>query len=503
MSDVESLFARLRERLEEMSHLSVAQNVLHYDMETVMPEGGAEARGATMAYLAGAAHDKLVSEEFGEIVTALKEELDRGNLDEFQSAVVRDAWRDYNLETRLPGSLVRKLKKAETATQHAWEQGKKADDSTAVMPHLTRLVDLHRIKAKLLADDGVSPYDALLDTFEPGMTGERIERVFAPLRSFLSDLVRRIGESPSGPPPDAGLIAMDIESQQRLNREIAEMLGYDFTVGRMDRSAHPFTSRLHPGDTRITTRYDESDYYSSLSAVIHEAGHAMYEQGMPTAFFWAGPGNIRSLGIHESQSRLWENMVGRSREFIRFLWSRLSSTMIVDGVGPEKLYRGVNTVQPSLIRVEADEVTYNLHVCLRFELERALIEGRLEVADLRDAWRAKMRDYLGIEVPGDFSGFLQDVHWPCGYFGYFPTYTIGNLYSAQIWNAVKRDLPDVERGFRDGEFRPLLAWLRENIHAHAAMIEADEVVRRATGSGLDGTDWMRYIDRKYSEIYGL
>jgi len=503
MSDVAGLLARLRGMLEEKSRIEAAANVVQYDMEVSMPDGGAEERGKVLAQLAGACHDRMVASELGEVIAELKTEFCLGNLDELQAAIVRNAWRDYNLETRLPGDLVRELEEVKNATRHVWQMGKRDKDSGPVMPHFARLVGLKRQAAGLLATDGIDPYDALLDIYEPGMTAERLEKEFTPLRVFLRDLVRRIGGSTAGPDPDDRRITADIALQEKLNREMATLLGFDFGAGRLDRSTHPFTHRLHAGDTRITTRYDRGNLLSSFYALLHETGHGMYEQAMPPDLYWTGAGQAPSLGIHESQSRLWENIVGRSQGFVRFLCLRMWALGIFNVIDVAAFHRAVNAVQPSLIRVEADEVTYNLHVILRFELERDLIEGRLEVDDLRDAWNGKVADYLGIEVPDDFSGFLQDTHWPSGMFGYFPTYTIGNLYSAQIFDAAKQDVPDLEDGFARGEFAPLLEWLRANIFVHAGMLPADEIIRRATGSGLDATCWMDYISRKYGEIYGL
>jgi carboxypeptidase Taq len=502
MGAIKVLYTELTRILKDMDHLATAKKVLYYDMETAMPDKGAEARGKTMAYLDAKRHEMLVSPEMAQIVVSLKGAMDDGKLNTLQTAVVRHAWRAYNRAVKLPVDFVRETSEVSTATLHAWEKGKKAGDSGPVMPLLTKLVELKREEATLLSGENMSRYDALLDEFEPGMTTERVTKVFDQMKKFLIDFVRRIGESSDKPNPNIGLAYLEIERQEKLNRQIAELLGFDFSAGRLTRSTHPFTSRMHAGDTGITTRYDENDFYSSLSAVLHEAGHGMYEQGMPDDLFWTDAGQVPSCAIHESQSRLWENMVGRSRDFLQLLDTRFSWWNGLRGLNPD-FYRAVNVVRPSLIRVDADEVTYNLHVCLRFELERDLIEGRLEVDGLRDAWNERMKEYLGLDVPGDFDGFLQDTHWPCGYFGYFPTYTIGNLYSAQIWNAVQRDLPDVSKRFWIGEFKPLLDWLRENIFVHAGMYDAEQIIRRATGSGLHVSDWMFYIEEKYSEIYGL
>ncbi len=502
MVDTQALYAKLAEKLAEISHLRAAAAALEWDTEVLMPEAGSDHRAKVMAYLSGAAHDRSVAPEFGDIVCRLKWELGRGALTEVQEANVRQALKSYERERRLPGELVREMAEVCSASHHVWQQARKASDFGRFLPNLERIIALKREEARLVGPAG-SPYDALLDAFEPGATAASVAAVLDPLRAFLEPFVRRIVTSPRQADPAAARVAAPKDLQERMVRLAAEAIGFDFRAGRLDVSAHPFTSRLHPGDTRITTRYDEADLLEALTGVIHEAGHGIYEQALPADQFGAAAGDAASYGLHESQSRLWENLVGRSRPFWDFFLPKLREAGLALDADPDALYRGVNAVRPSLIRVEADEVTYNLHICLRFEIERELIEGRLEAAGLPAVWNAKVRQYLDIEVPDDARGVLQDVHWSGGLFGYFPSYALGNLYSAQLYEAAKRDLPGLEDGFRRGEFAPLKAWLNERVHRHGATLTADEIVRRAAGAPPDASHFIAYLEAKYGEIYSL
>ncbi len=502
MVDVQELYAKLAGKLAEISHLRAASAALEWDTEVMMPEAGSDHRSRIMAYLSGAAHDLSVSTEFADIVCRLKWELGRGLLSDVQEANVRQALKSYERERRLPGELVRETAEVCSASHHVWMQARKDSDFGKFLPNLERIVALKREEARLVGSAG-SPYDALLDSFEPGATAASVAAILDPLRAFLEPFVRRIVASPHQADPAAARVAAPRDLQARLCRLAAETIGFDFRAGRLDVSAHPFTSRLHPGDTRITTRYDESDLLEALTGVIHEAGHGIYEQALPAAEFGAAAGDAASMGLHESQSRLWENLVGRGRPFWDFFLPVLRANGLAAGADPDALYRGVNAVRPSLIRVEADEATYNLHICLRFEIERELIEGRLQAAALPGVWNARMKQYLGIDVPDDARGVLQDVHWSAGLFGYFPSYALGNLYSAQLYEAAKRDLPGLEDGFRRGEFAPLRAWLNERVHRRGATLTAQEIVRQATGAAPDAACFISYLETKYGEIYRL
>jgi len=342
-----------------------------------------------------------------------------------------------------------------------------------------------------------------LEEYEPGMTTAQVAEILRGLREKLVPFVRELLDRGTPPPPiPPGKYR--IQSQKALCREALETIGYDFSAGRLDDSAHPFTIGLGPGDTRVTNRYNESEPFSALYGALHEGGHALYDQGIPAELFWLGLSGGASYGIHESQSRFWENQIGRSLAFWEFFKPKLSRRFRVFAQkNPEEIFRMVNKVEPSLIRVEADEVTYNLHICLRFELELGLIEGKIKVEELPERWNAAMKEYLGVVPPDDAKGVLQDVHWSGGSFGYFPSYALGNLYAAQFMEALRADLPDLWENVRKGNTAPILSWLREKIHRFGRMYFPGELCEKVTGKKLSPEPFLQYIQEKYSAVYGL
>jgi carboxypeptidase Taq len=338
----------------------------------------------------------------------------------------------------------------------------------------------------------------LLDAFEPKLTASKIESVFTPLAKELTEIVKSAKDLPRVNLPKAHY---PIDIQVKMNHELAADLGYDLKAGRIDVSPHPFTTGFHPTDVRITTRYDENDFYYAVGCTVHETGHALYEQGLPVKEFGNPLGEAVSLGIHESQSRMWENFVGRSPEYIHYLNKKLQkyfpgNPKIID----ETIYKYLNRIEPSLIRVEADETTYNLHIVLRFEIEKGLMEGSIKVADLPEVWNAKMKQYLGVDVPDDAHGVLQDVHWSHGSLGYFPTYTLGNIYAAQLFNKATKEIPSLKSGFMKGEFAPLLKWLRKNIHQEGGRYYPEELIKKVTGEGLNSKYLVDYLKNKAKSI---
>ncbi len=489
----------LRTALKEIAYCNAAKAALEWDMETGMPVAGSEARAETVAFLAGLAHEKSVAPDYGEALTFLREQAEAGKLSADDSALVALAWRQYDRERRLSGEFVRELSNLTAASHHVWAEARRQSAFGLFRPNLERIVALKREQAQALGG-GSAPYDALLDEFEPGARTDALSEVFGRLRRDLSALVRKI-QTGDQPPVLPG-ISLPLDRQVQWNRDFAALLGFDFQAGRLDVSAHPFTMRLHVGDVRITTRYDSADLLYSLMSTAHETGHALYEQGLPAASYGTPVGEAASLGLHESQSRLWENLVARSRPFCDALLERLQGDGHLSGLDAAEFYRSFNRVTPSLIRTEADEVTYNLHICLRFEIERDLIEGRLAVADLPEVWNAKMNEYLGVAVPSDADGVLQDVHWSSGLFGYFPTYALGNIYSAQLFEAARRDLPDLDGLVRRGDFAGLRRWLHDKIHRHGSRYGVEEMMRQAVGDGFqDPAALLDYLERKYGEIY--
>lgn len=504
-SEIERLIELDREQVL-VSHI---ESILSWDMETFMPPKAVDERAEQLALLEGLAHEKLANPEIGRLLDGLGSTLANPmgleSLSPEERSYLRALRRAYDIATKLPAELVTDLARATALAQAAWVEARTANDFAAFAPHLEKLVDLSRRKAACL-DPAKPAYDVLLDQYEPGSTEKGIAEVFGDLRG---ELVRLLGKISSRPQvDDSFLMRPCAESRQAAISEwVMDILGFDKARGRLDTTAHPFTSTLGSDDVRITTRYLEGNFASSVFSTIHESGHALYEMGIEPsqAFRRTKLSEAASMAIHESQSRLWENVVGRSAAFWEPHYEKLCELAgpSLDGVAPAAFVRAINKVEPSLIRTEADEVTYGLHVILRFELESQLISGRLAIADVPKAWNAKMKDLLGIVPPDDASGCLQDVHWSCGYFGYFPSYALGNLYAAQLWDRMKEVLPDVEFGLARGDVAPVREWLREKIHRPGSALLPGELIEKATGSALDPRHFVAYLDDKYSRIYGF
>ncbi|MBD3221247.1 carboxypeptidase M32 [bacterium] len=486
--------ATLHARLRELQHLNQAMALLGWDHEVTMPPRGATGRAAQRATLAGVIHEKMVDAELGVLLE------DLGNdpaLTADDRANVREARRLRDRAVRLPRQLVHDLAETVGLAHAEWVAAREHDDWSRFAPHLARIVDLKRQEARAL-DIGDEPYDALLDEFEPGARTAALLPVFADLEAALRDLLA--GLDTATPPPILPPGPYPRARQAALGREVLVAMGYDLAAGRLDVSAHPFSESMGPGDVRVTTRYDEDDLLSGLTATMHEGGHALYEQGLPEELRDLPAGQAVSLGIHESQSLLWENHVGRGRPFGTWLTGRLREHFPdrLAGLDPDHLVRVMNVVRPGLIRIEADEVTYNLHVILRLRIERALLNDELDVADIPHTWRELSRDLLGVEVPDDRRGALQDIHWCMGAIGYFPTYTLGKLYAAMFWNAARRDLPDLDTHLAAGDCQPLREWLGEHIHRQAARQPAADLCREVCGHHLRADDFVAHLRGKYA-----
>jgi carboxypeptidase Taq len=388
--------------------------------------------------------------------------------------------------------------------QQAWVSARKNADFPSFAPWLEKTLTLKRQEANCIGYK-VHPYDALLDEFEPGDTTADLTAVFSELRAPLVDLIGRIGQSPRKTPAEILERTYPKFAQEKLARDAAVAIGFDFDAGRLDVSVHPFCTGLGPGDTRMTTRYDENYFGDAFFGVLHETGHGLYNQGLPAQHFGTPCGQYVSLGIHESQSRMWENLVGRSRSFWRFFLPKTKAAFpdALGNVSEDDWYRAINDVRPSLIRTESDEATYNLHILLRFELEQAMISGDLAVADIPAAWNEKMKSYLGLVPPDAAKGVLQDIHWSGGAIGYFPTYTLGNMYAAQFFEQARKDLGDLDAMFARGEFAPLLGWLRQNIHSLGRRYTARQLVKKVTGKDLSAQPLLAHLNHKAAEVYGV
>lgn len=491
----------LKERLATVSDLDSASSVLSWDQQTYMPAGGVAGRAEQRATLNRLSHEILASTEIAQLLDAAGEPEPGTDT----AAIIRLTRREHERATKLPSRLVAEISRATTLAEPAWEQARAASDFPMFAPHLEKILGLQREAVEHLGYED-HPYDALLDRYEPGSRKARLETMFDDLKRGTADMVRGISAH-SEEVREAPLHGkFDELKQEEFGRMISTSFGYDWDRGRQDRAVHPFCINFGgPGDVRMTTRFDPDWLSPALFATLHETGHALYEQGVDPAYSRTPISGGASLGLHESQSRLWENVVGRSLPFWRHFYPRLQKAFpeTLGSADLETFYRAVNAARPSEIRVEADELTYNLHVALRFELEVALIEGSLTVSDLPDAWNAKMKEHIGIVPKNDADGVLQDSHWAIGYFGYFPTYTMGNILSLQLFDAALEAQPGIFDDMEHGEFGVLLGWLRENVHRHGKKYEPDDLIERATGRPLDVQPYLRYLGEKFGALYGI
>jgi carboxypeptidase Taq len=501
---VEKNMDHLKELLGVVSDLESANALLAWDQQTYMPPGGAGARAMQLATLSRLAHDKFVSEELVEALELAKAEAAGMAPDSDEFCLVRKTDRDYQKKVKVPSEWVGEFSSVRALAHQDWEKARAESNFSLFEPRLEKLVELKREYAGFFTPyDHI--YDPLLDDFEPGMKAADIKTVFATLRPRLIALVQAIAER--GKPVNDALLhqSYDEKKQWDFGIEVAKAFGYDFNRGRQDKAVHPFTIGFGTGDIRITTRFDPEFLNTALFGTMHEAGHAMYEQGVDPKLDRTPLGTGTSLGIHESQSRMWENLVGRSKAFWSAYFPRLQE-YFPSQLGETDLnafYRMINKVERSLIRVEADEATYDLHIMLRFELEVSLMNGSLAVKDLPEAWNKKFEEFLGITPPNDAKGVLQDVHWSMGLFGYFPTYALGNLIAAQLWNKINLDIPEIEKKITKAEFSDLLEWLQEHIHRHGAKYNPLDLLKQATGQDLDAEPYLQYIEGKFGDIYEL
>jgi carboxypeptidase Taq len=486
--------------LRELGKLNSAVALLSWDEETHMPKRGLNQRAEALGKLSRMAFELSISDELGRCIEDLER---RDDLSGKEAASVRVVGKEYRRNKAVPPVLFEEFMIAQSKSQAAWAESKRASDFGRFRPHLEKMVDYARRFAELYGYEE-SPYDALLDRCEPGMTSARLREIIEPLRERLVPFLDRI--LADGTPPNASVFdgRFPVDTQRAMARTLLEKIGYDFDAGALDDTMHPFTTQIAPGDVRVTNRYLESTPLSGLFGALHEGGHALYDQGMEDGLYALQLAEGASNGFHESQSRLIENQIGRSRPFWAFFRPILVDAFPALGdVSADTLYRAANLVCRSPVRVEADEVTYNLHVMLRFDLEVELLEGSVRVADLPALWNDAMKRYLGVTPTNDAEGVLQDVHWSCGLFGYFPSYMLGNLFAAQITRTLRDDLPSLDKRIAAGDFATLLGWLRDRIHRFGAIYEPAELIVRITGEALSSEPFLEYIAEKYAEIYRL
>jgi len=492
---------QLKEILGEVSDLQHAQSVLDWDQNVNMPPGGSEARGQQLATLGKIAHEKSTSDEVGKLIADLKNEFPDADTDE--GALIRVAARDYDKATRVPAKFVARQAIATSKAFEAWIEAKSKSDFSIFRPHLEQVVELVQEYISFFppADH---PYDTLLNDYEPGMKTAEVQEIFNALRPKQVKLIKAI-KSARQVKDNFLLKKYNEKKVWDFGESVITKFGYDWTRGRQDKAPHPFQTTFSVDDTRITNRFEDGNPLATLFSAMHESGHAMYEQGSNPAYERTPLAGGTSLAVHESQSRMWENLVGRSLPFWEHFFPALKKTFPaqLDGVSVKSFYKAINKVESSFIRVNADEATYNLHVMLRLELEIGMVEGKFAVKDLPEIWNEKMNDYLGIIPPNDAQGVLQDVHWSSGLMGYFSTYALGNLVSAQLWEKINKDIVDLDDQIRKGKFDALLSWLRGKIHVHGRKYDPQDLVQKVTGSKIDSAAYVRYLTNKYSAIYGL
>jgi carboxypeptidase Taq len=504
MKSLQAAFDQLCAHTRETALLSSAQELLEWDERTQLPPAGGAYRAEQVSYLAGLVHQRQTEPKVGQWLSELAGSALAKDVHSDTGAVIRNLQRDYDRATKLPQSLVEELARTAVLGQQVWAEARAANDFGKFRPLLEKTIELKRQEADALGYAEVR-YDALLDDYEPGARTAEVRQVLGALRDQLVPLVAEITASPRRPKAEILSRSYPVDRQKIFGKQAAAAIGFDFKAGRLDVTDHPFCAGIGPNDTRLTTRYDEHDFSGGLFSILHEAGHGIYDQGLPKESYGLPTGEAVSLGVHESQSRMWENFVGRSRGFWDHLYPVAQSTFreSLAEVPLDDFYFAINDVRPSLIRTEADEVTYNLHVLVRFELEQALLDGEVKVAELPGAWNEKYRNYLGIEPPNDADGVLQDVHWSAGLFGYFPTYSLGNLYAAQLFAQALNELGDLEAAFRQGQFRPLRDWLQSKVHSQGRRYPAAELVQRITGEPLSPKVLMSYLRGKFGPLYGL
>ncbi len=490
-------YQKLIQRMREISYVGGACALLSWDEETYLPEKGRSYRAEQKAFLSGWSHERFVDPEVGKWLEICSDTPE--GLDPDQCVNVREWRRDYKRSTVLTKEMVEEFEQARSETHHLWVDARKESNFKKFAPGLKRLLDLSKKRADAWGYEE-SPYDALLEEYEPGMRVSQLIPVFSDLRKALTPIIPIAVEKSRAAKVTLPEAEYTIAQQQKLNQMVAEAIGFDLKAGRIDTTVHPFCSGIASGDCRLTTRYVTDQFLTSLYGVMHEAGHGMYEQGLKDEGFSTPMGQALSLGIHESQSRFWENHIGRSRAFWEFLYPKVVEIFPhLKSVSLDQILASVNRVEPSFIRVEADPVTYDLHIILRFEVEQKLFSGEITVDEVPEYWNSTFEKLMGLKVPNEASGALQDVHWSWGLFGYFPTYTLGNLNAAQLYRAMEKDLGSLDAKMRKGEFAPILNWLQQKVHQQGKRLNPTELMKFATGSPTEARSHIEYLTKKFAQ----
>ena len=498
------LFNKLKKELEAIYHIKAAIDVLIWDQKVFMPPKGAEFRAKTISELSLILHDKIVCRKFEKLLLNIRTLSDKKILNSEEEHIIKEVWREFNKEKMMPPDFIRDLIYTCSKSQKSWVDAKLSNDFKIFLPFLKDVVMLKRKEAELLGFKK-NPYDAFLDSYEPYLKTKEIENIFNNLKKFLVPFLKKINNSNIVINQDILKGNFNIKKQGNLNRLVAREIGFDFGSGRLDDSIHPFTTSFNPQDVRITTRYKKENIMYSFMGTIHEVGHALYEQGMSIDNFGNPLGNIKSIGIHESQAKIWDSVIGKSLFFWKYFYNKVQKEFPIpfSKINLYNFYCAINCVKPSLIRTDADEVSYNLHIIIRFEIEKALLDGSIEVEDLPSVWNNKIKEYFGITVPDDSMGVLQDIHWASGLFGYFPTYTLGNLYAAQLYHAAQKNMENLEENLSLGKFFSLRDWLKNKIYVHGGLYSSMDLIEKATGEKLNSQYFINYIKEKYSNIYNI
>jgi carboxypeptidase Taq len=508
-TNIRSAYKQLLSKTKDLIILQSAEGIIHWDMETMMPPKAVELRSQQLALLSRISHKMSTAPEIGKLLKEITTYSDYGTLDQVEKRNIYLIRRNYDEQTALPEKLVSELTCQQAVTVNRWKEAKKAQKFALLKPELEKLVNLKRQEAEILmkVKQTTTPYDALIDGNEPKMTSAKIKPVFTELQKGLKQLLGKIQSAPEQ--PDTKILRQNIlvEDQRKISTAIAQILGYDTTsakaAGRIDETEHPFTSGYYD-DVRIATHYYPTDFAISIFSVLHETGHALYDQNLNPKWKYQPIGSHCSMGIHESQSRFIENIIGRSQEFWTSFLPKLNTLVpILQNMELNPFVHAINRVKPSKIRVEADEVTYNLHIIIRFQIEQSLFSDKLTVNELPEVWNQSYRELLGLKIENDSEGVMQDTHWPSGYFGYFPCYTLGNIYSGQLLTKIKNDIPDMQSLVAEGNLSNITRWLAENVHIQSNLHDPAELIKKITGNQLDARPYLEYLQEKYAELYGF
>ena len=496
-------YEELTKKLAEIHDVHMARSILSWDQHTKMPPKAGEVRAEQLGTLDRIAHELFIDDDIGALLEELRPYEESHDYDSDEASLLRVTRREYAKAKQVPSDLRAELTRAGAIALAAWVEAREKSDYAIFLPYLRRNVELQREYVACFPK-AENDYDVLLDDFDEGMKTTEVRAVFDELKTELIPLIAEIAERADTVDNSCLTGHFPLDKQRAFALEVLEQLGYDHESWRLDPTVHPFAMSAATTDIRLTTRYDENDM-NSLMAAVHEFGHGFYEAGIDPRLERTPLSQVTSMSLHESQSRMWENLVGRSLPFWKHFYPRLQATYPEQfgGVELDEFYPAINKVEPSLIRIEADEATYNLHIILRFELEQEILDGSLDLADLPDAWNTRMTEYLGVDVPDDAHGVLQDVHWSGGAIGYFPTYSLGNVISVQLWDEVRAAIPDLDQQFERGEFGELSSWLRENLHRNGRKFTSKETLERIIGGGIDSGPYLRYLKDKLGGIYGI